>query len=204
MDRLQQQFDFLLEIDKEKDIGRQTYLSHGLRKENDAEHSWHMAVMALLMSEYSNEDIDMLHTISMILVHDLVEIYAGDTYAYDAKGNSDKKERELKAADKLFSILPDDQCDKFRKLWEEFEEGVTAEAKFAASMDRIQPLMLNHASGGRSWKEHEVKASQVYGRNKRTAEGSQVLWEYADENFIRPNVGKMLSSDQEGRYNFTN
>jgi len=195
MDRLQQQFDFLLEIDKEKDIGRQTYLSHGLRKENDAEHSWHMAVMALLMSEYSNEDIDMLHTISMILVHDLVEIYAGDTYAYDAKGNSDKKERELKAADKLFSILPDDQCDKFRKLWEEFEEGVTAEAKFAASMDRIQPLMLNHASGGRSWKEHEVKASQVYGRNKRTAEGSQVLWEYADENFIRPNVGKMLSSD---------
>lgn len=195
MDRLQQQFDFLLEIDKEKDIGRQTYLSHGLRKENDAEHSWHMAVMALLMSEYSNEDIDMLHTISMILVHDLVEIYAGDTYAYDAKGNSDKKERELKAADKLFSILPDDQRDKFRGLWEEFEEGVTAEAKFAASMDRIQPLMLNHASGGRSWKEHEVKASQVYGRNKRTAEGSQVLWEYADENFIRPNVGKMLSSD---------
>lgn len=195
MDRLQQQFDFLLEIDKEKDIGRQTYLSHGLRKENDAEHSWHMAVMALLMSEYSNEDIDMLHTISMILVHDLVEIYAGDTYVYDAKGNSDKKERELKAADKLFSILPDDQCDKFRKLWEEFEEGVTAEAKFAASMDRIQPLMLNHASGGRSWKEHEVKASQVYGRNKKTAEGSQVLWEYADENFIRSNVGKMLSSD---------
>lgn len=195
MDRLQQQFDFLLEIDKEKDIGRQTYLSHGLRKENDAEHSWHMAVMALLMSEYSNEDIDMLHTISMILVHDLVEIYAGDTYAYDAKGNSDKKERELKAADKLFSILPDDQCDKFRKLWEEFEEGVTAEAKFAASMDRIQPLMLNHASGGRSWKEHEVKASQVYGRNKRTAEGSQVLWEYADENFIRPNVGKMLKDE---------
>lgn len=195
MDRLQQQFDFLLEIDKEKDIGRQTYLSHGLRKENDAEHSWHMAVMALLMSEYSNEDIDMLHTISMILVHDLVEIYAGDTYAYDVKGNSDKKDRELRAADKLFSILPDDQCDKFRKLWEEFEEGVTAEAKFAASMDRIQPLMLNHASGGRSWKEHEVKASQVYGRNKKTAEGSQVLWEYADENFIRPNVGKMLSSD---------
>lgn len=195
MDRLQQQFDFLLEIDKEKDIGRQTYLSHGLRKENDAEHSWHMAVMALLMSEYSNEDIDMLHTISMILVHDLVEIYAGDTYAYDAKGNSDKKEREVKAADKLFSILPDDQRDKFRGLWEEFEEGVTAEAKFAASMDRIQPLMLNHASGGRSWKEHEVKASQVYGRNKKTAEGSQVLWEYADENFIRPNVGKMLSSD---------
>ena len=195
MDRLKQQFDFLLEIDKEKNIGRQTYLSDGMRKENDAEHSWHMAVMALLMSEYSNEDIDLLHTISMILVHDLVEIYAGDTYAYDAKGNSDKKERELKAADRLFSILPSDQCDKFRGLWEEFEEGVTAEAKFAASMDRIQPLMLNNASGGRSWKEHEVKASQVYGRNKKTAEGSQVLWEYADENFIKPNVGKKLKDE---------
>lgn len=195
MDRLKQQFDFLLEIDKEKNIGRQTYLSDGMRKENDAEHSWHMAVMALLMSEYSNEDIDLLHTISMILVHDLVEIYAGDTYAYDAKGNSDKKERELKAADRLFSILPSDQCDKFRGLWEEFEEGVTAEAKFAASMDRIQPLMLNNASGGRSWEEHGVKASQVYGRNKKTAEGSQVLWEYADENFIKPNVGKKLKDE---------
>lgn len=195
MDRLKQQFDFLLEIDKEKNIGRQTYLSDGMRKENDAEHSWHMAVMALLMSEYSNEDIDLLHTISMILVHDLVEIYAGDTYAYDTKGNSDKKERELKAADRLFSILPSDQCDKFRGLWEEFEEGVTAEAKFAASMDRIQPLMLNNASGGRSWEEHGVKASQVYGRNKKTAEGSQVLWEYVDENFIKPNVGKTLKDE---------
>lgn len=195
MDRLKQQFDFLLEIDKEKNIGRQTYLSDSMRKENDAEHSWHMAVMALLMSEYSNEDIDLLHTISMILVHDLVEIYAGDTYAYDAKGNSDKKERELKAADRLFSILPSDQCDKFRGLWEEFEEGATAEAKFAASMDRIQPLMLNNASGGRSWEEHGVKASQVYGRNKKTAEGSQVLWEYVDENFIKPNVGKKLKDE---------
>lgn len=195
MERLKKQFEFLLEIDKEKNIGRQTYLSDGMRKENDAEHSWHMAVMALLMSEYSNTDIDVLHTISMILIHDLVEIYAGDTYAYDTKGNSDKKERELKAADKLFSMLPDDQRDKFRGLWEEFEEGETAEAKFAASMDRIQPLMLNHASGGRSWEEHGVKTSQVYGRNAKTAEGSQVLWEYADENFIKPNVGKTLEEE---------
>ncbi len=195
MERLKKQFEFLLEIDKEKNIGRQTYLSDGMRKENDAEHSWHMAVMALLMSEYSNTDIDVLHTISMILIHDLVEIYAGDTYAYDTKGNSDKKERELKAADKLFSMLPDDQRDRFRGLWEEFEEGETAEAKFAASMDRIQPLMLNHASGGRSWEEHGVKASQVYGRNAKTAEGSQVLWEYADENFIKPNVGKTLEEE---------
>ena len=195
MDRLQQQFNFLLEIDKEKDIGRQTYLSHGLRKENDAEHSWHMAVMALVMAEHSNEDIDLLRTVSMILVHDLVEIYAGDTYAYDAEGNADKREREVAAADKLFSFLPDDQRDKFRGLWEEFEKGETAEAKFAASMDRIQPLMLNNASGGRSWKEHDVKASQVYGRNVKTANGSKALWDYADEKFIKPNVGKMLKDE---------
>ena len=195
MDRLKKQFDFLLEIDKEKDIGRQTYLSHGLRKENDAEHSWHMAVMAIVMAEHSNKDIDLLRTVSMILVHDLVEIYAGDTYAYDAKGNADKKEREIAAADKLFSLLPDDQRDKFRGFWEEFEKGETAESKFAASMDRIQPLMLNNASGGRSWEEHGVRASQVYGRNAKTAEGSESLWQYADENFIKPNVGKKLKDE---------
>ena len=195
MDRLKKQFDFLLEIDKEKDIGRQTYLSHGLRKENDAEHSWHMAVMAIVMAEHSNKDIDLLRTVSMILVHDLVEIYAGDTYAYDTKGNADKKEREIAAADKLFSLLPDDQRDKFRGFWEEFEKGETGESKFAATMDRIQPLMLNNASGGRSWEEHGVRASQVYGRNAKTAEGSEILWQYADENFIKPNVGKKLKDE---------
>lgn len=191
-ERMKKQFAFLQEIDKEKNIFRQTYLADGNRKENDAEHCWHMAVMAILMAEYANEDIDLLHTISIILVHDLVEIYAGDTYAYDTKGNEDKREREIAAADKLFAILPDDQRDKFRALWDEYEEGVTPEAKFTASMDRIQPLMLNNASEGRSWEEHEVKASQVYGRNAKTAEGSKALWEYADENFIKPNVGNRL------------
>lgn len=191
-ERMKKQFAFLQEIDKEKNIFRQTYLADGNRKENDAEHCWHMAVMAILMAEYANEEIDLLHTLSIILVHDLVEIYAGDTYAYDAKGNEDKREREITAADKLFAILPDDQRDKFRALWDEYEEGVTPEAKFAASMDRIQPLMLNNASGGRSWEEHEVKASQVYGRNAKTAEGSKALWEYADENFIKPNIGNKL------------
>ena len=191
-ERMKKQFAFLQEIDKEKNIFRQTYLADGNRKENDAEHCWHMAVMAILMSEYANEEIDLLHTLSIILVHDLVEIYAGDTYAYDTKGNEDKREREIAAADKLFALLPDDQRDKFRALWDEYEEGVTPEAKFAASMDRIQPLMLNNASGGRSWEEHEVKASQVYGRNAKTAEGSEALWKYADENFIKPNIGNKL------------
>ncbi len=192
IERLKQQFAFIQEIDKEKTIFRQTYLSDASRKENDAEHSWHMAVMAILLSEYSNEKIDLLKTVSMILVHDLVEIYAGDTYAYDTTGNSDKAEREMKAADKLFALLPEDQRDKFRALWDEFELGDTPEAKFAMTMDRIQPLMLNNASGGRSWKEHDVKASQVYGRNMSTAQGAELLWQYADENFIQPNIGNAL------------
>lgn len=192
IERLQQQFAFIQEIDKEKTIFRQTYLSDASRKENDAEHSWHMAVMAILLSEYANEKIDVLKTVSMILVHDLVEIYAGDTYAYDSASNSDKAEREIKAADKLFTLLPEDQRDKFRALWDEFEAGETPEAKFAMTMDRIQPLMLNNASGGRSWKEHGVKASQVYGRNMSTAQGAEALWQYADESFIQPNIGNAL------------
>ena len=191
-ERMKQQFAFIQEIDKQKSVFRQTYLADGSRKENDAEHCWHMAVMAILMAEYANEEIDLLHTLSIILVHDLVEIYAGDTYAYDTEGNASKREREVAAADRLFALLPDDQRDKFRGLWDEYEEGVTPEAKYAASMDRIQPLMLNNASGGLAWKEHDVKASQVYGRNVKTAEGSKALWEYADENFIKPNIGNKL------------
>ncbi|MGN0375258.1 MAG: HD domain-containing protein [Butyrivibrio sp.] len=187
--RLKKQFAFLEEIDKEKNIFRQTYLADGGRKENDAEHSWHMAMMVMLMGEYSNEPIDVLHTMSMALVHDLIEIYAGDTYAYDEAGNSNKKERETAAADRLFALLPDDQRDKLRGLWDEFEEGITPEARFANTVDKIQPLMLNNASGGLSWKEHGVHSSQVYKRNEKTAEGSRVMWEYADNNFIKPNIG---------------
>lgn len=191
-ERLKKQFAFIQEIDKEKTVFRQTYLADASRKENDAEHSWHMAVMAMILSEYSNEEIDVLRTMSMILVHDLVEIYAGDTYAYDTAGNEDKLERELAAADKLFALLPDDQRDKMRGLWDEFEAGKTAEAKFASTLDKIQPLMLNNASGGLSWKEHGVKASQVYDRNIKTSEGSKALWEFADQNFIKSNIGKEL------------
>ena len=188
--RLQQQFDFFLAIDKEKEIIRQTPIADGTRKENDAEHAWHMAVMTLLLSEYANEEIDRLRTVSMIIVHDLVEVYAGDTFAYDEDAKKSQKERELAAADKLFSKLPDDQAEYMRGLWEEFEAEITPEAKFARTMDNIQPMMLNNATDGISWREHDVKLSQVLKRNEHTADGSEVLWEYAYENWLLPNTEK--------------
>lgn len=186
--RLEQQFAFIKEIDKEKYIGRQTYLADGRRKENDAEHAWHMALMTILLSEYAQEEIDVLKTVTMLLIHDLVEIDAGDTYAYDAEGNATKEARELAAADRIYGILPEDQKQKLRALWDEFEAWETPEAKFAHAMDCIQPLMLNHASGGKSWEEHGVRLSQVLNRNKNTAQGSQELWEFAEKTFIHPNV----------------
>lgn len=194
-ERIGKQFEFLQEIDKEKTIFRQTYIADASRKENDAEHSWHLAMMVLIMAEYANEEIDVLHTMSMVLIHDLIEIDAGDTYAYDSAGNTTKRERELKAADRLFNILPEDQAEKIRALWDEFEEGVTPEAVFANSLDKIQPLMLNNASGGKSWEEHAVHLSQVLGRNERTPDGSRDMWDYARENFIEPNIGKTLQKD---------
>lgn len=194
-ERIEKQFEFLKEIDKEKNIFRQTYLADGMRKENDAEHAWHMALFVMVLSEYANEDIDVLKTMKIVLIHDLIEIYAGDTYAYDSKGNESKRGRELAAADRLFNILPKDQAEEFRALWDEFEENITPEARFANTMDKIQPLMLNNASEGRSWEEHGVHASQVYGRNEKTHLGSEELWKYADETFIRPNVGRQLKRD---------
>lgn len=177
-ERLKKQMDFLLEADKLKFITRQTYLSDGKRKENDGEHSWHLALMAVLLSEYSNEKIDLVKVITMVLIHDMVEIDAGDTYAYDAVGNQSKREREVKAADRIFNILPQDQAEKFRQLWEEFEAYETPEAKFAHVCDNVQPLMLNDATDGLAWRENDVKKSQVLQRNRRTGEGSQVLMEY--------------------------
>ena len=178
MTRLEQQMNFILELDKIKKIGRQTYLSDGSRKENDAEHSWHLAVMAMLLSEYANEPVDVRKVIAMVLVHDVVEIDAGDTYAYDTAGNATKRQRELKAADRIFHLLPEDQEAYFRGLWDEFEENETSEARFAHVMDNLQPMLLNDASGGRAWREHEVKKSQIYRRNEKTADGSQALWDY--------------------------
>ncbi len=188
--RLEKQFNFCREIDKEKFIGRQTYLTDGERKENDAEHAWHMALMTILMSEYANEKIDVLKTVTMLLIHDLVEIDAGDTYAYDTEGHKDKRAREEKAADRIFGLLPEDQRKKLRDLWEEFEAWETPEAKFAHTMDCIQPLMLNAATDGKSWLEHGVHLSQVLKRNEKTAEGAETLWKYAYENFICPNKEK--------------
>ncbi len=195
--RLDQQFAFIREIDREKMIIRQNYVTDGSRKEDDAEHAWHMAVMTVLLSEYANEEIDVLKTVTMLLIHDLVEIDAGDTYAYDEEGKKTKRERELKAADRIFGLLPEDQAEKFRALWDEFEARETPEAKFAHTMDNIQPLMLNDATDGKSWLEHDVSLSQVEDRNKRTAEGSVELWDYACEHFLWPNVEKGLLKTQE-------
>lgn len=189
-ERIEKQFAFCREIDKEKFIGRQTYLTGAKRKENDAEHAWHMAIMTLLLSEYANEQIDVLKTISMLLIHDLVEIDAGDTFAYDEEAKKTQRERELMAADRIFGLLPSDQGDKLRALWDEFEEGTTPEAKFAHTMDNIQPTMLNAATNGKSWKEKGVQLSQILNRNSNTADGSQTLWEYSLQHFIEPNIEK--------------
>lgn len=187
-ERLKKQFAFFQEIDKEKEIFRQTYLADASRKENDAEHAWHMAIMTVLLSEYANEEIDVLKTVTMLLIHDIVEIDAGDTYAYDPEGKKTQKERERKAADRIFHLLPDDQADKMYELWEEFEAQQTPEAKFARTMDNIQPMMLNDASNGLSWDEHQVKLSQILKRNERTADGSEQIWEYAKEEFLQKNI----------------
>lgn len=189
--RLEKQFDFCREIDKEKFIKRQTYLSDGLHKENDAEHAWHMAIMAILLGEYANEDIDILKTVTMLLIHDLVEIDAGDTYAYDEEAKKTQGQREKIAADRIFGLLPEDQKEYFRGLWEEFEDGTTPEARFAHTMDNIQPTMLNAATDGKAWEEHSVQLSQVLGRNKNTAQGSEKLWEYSYQKFISPYFAKL-------------
>ncbi|MCD8118459.1 MAG: HD domain-containing protein [Lachnospiraceae bacterium] len=180
-ERLKQQLEFILEMDKSKEVTRQTYLADGSRKENDAEHSWHLALMCMLLSEYANEKIDVLRTMEMVLIHDVIEIDAGDTYAYDPAGNVTKAEREQKAADRIFALLPEDQKQHMRGLWDEFERADTPEARFANTLDKVQPLLLNDATGGRSWEEHGVKAEQVYRRNEKTGDGSRVLWEYAKE-----------------------
>lgn len=190
MNRLEQQFEFILEIDKEKKIGRQTYLSDCSRKENDAEHAWHTALMTILLSEYANESIDVLKTVTMLLIHDIVEIDAGDTYAYDEVGIATQAEREQRAAQRIFGMLPEEQARHMLELWQEFEAEETAEARFARVMDRVQPIMLNAATDGRAWQEHEVQLSKILKRNSKTAEGSTVLWDYMLNKFIMPNVEK--------------
>lgn len=177
-ERLRKQMEFALEMDKEKGIGRQTYILNALRKENDAEHGWHLALMTMLMAEYANEKIDVARTVEMVIIHDVIEIDAGDTYAYDEAANATKAEREKKAADRIFGMLPEDQAKYFMDLWLEFENASTPEAKFANAIDSVQPLMLNDASNGLAWREHEVAASKVRDRAVRKIKpGSEKLYE---------------------------
>ncbi len=175
--RLAKQMKFILEIDKEKNIMRQTHLTGHGRNENDSEHAWHMAIMTYLLKEYANEKIDIAHTMMMCLIHDIVEIDAGDTYAYDEEGKKTQREREEKAADRIFGMLPEDQRDEIRALFEEFEEDATPEAHFAHAMDNFQPLLLNDSNEGADWERHGVNRSQVNGRQKKTRIGSEVLYE---------------------------
>ena len=174
--RLEQQLAFVLELEKLKNIYRQTLVLHEDRQENDAEHSFHLALMAAVLAEHAREPVDVLHVMKMVLIHDAVEVDAGDTYAYDTAGNATKQERELRAADRIFALLPDDQAKEYRALWDEFEARETPEAKFANTLDRIQPLLLNYKKGGISWKRRGIHAEQVRNRNHGvTEEGSDTL-----------------------------
>ena len=179
-ERLKKQLAFALEIDKEKNIFRQTHLSGHGRNENDAEHAWHMAIMAYVLREYSNEKIDVAKVMLMCLIHDIVEIDAGDTYAYDAEKLKTQTAREDAAKERIFSLLPDEQKEELIALFDEFEAFETPESKFAHAMDNLQPLMLNNSNGGADWKEHEVTAQQVYGRQSKTRLGSETLFEVVD------------------------
>ena len=178
MERFEKQVQFALELDKEKNILRQTHLSGHGRRENDAEHAWHLAAMTWLMSEYANEPFDVAKTMLMVLLHDVVEIDAGDSYAYDPQAQKTAHERELAAAERLYHILPEDQGSYLEELWKEFEAGETPEARFAHVMDKFQPVILNDSNEGSDWREHGVARDQVEKRNARTAEGSREIWEY--------------------------
>ncbi len=188
-DKLKQQLDFILEIDKEKNILRQTHLSGHGRRENDAEHAWHMAIMAYLLKEYSNEPVDIAKVMIMCLIHDIVEIDAGDTYAYDTEGLKTQKAREDAAKERIFSLLPNVQKEELTALFDEFEESKTAESRFAHVMDNLQPLLLNNSNGGADWREHEVYASQVYGRQQKSRYGSKQLYEITDQ-ILKENIKK--------------
>lgn len=187
--RLEKQLEFLLEIDKVKNVFRQTHLSGNGRKENDAEHSWHMAVMAYFLKEYANEKVDIAKVMLMCLIHDIVEIDAGDTYAYDSSALQTQKDREETAKKRIFSILPKEQAKELTNLFDEFEEYKTAESKFAHAMDNLQPLILNNSNGGGDWREHNVTVEQIYTRQTKTKLGSEKLFEVTNL-IIQENIKK--------------
>ncbi len=188
-ERLKRQLDFILEIDKEKSIFRQTHLSGHGRAENDAEHAWHMAVMAWLLREYANEDVDVAKVMMMCLIHDIVEIDAGDTYAYDPAGLQTQQAREDAAKERIYSLLPEDQKAELVAMFDEFENWSSPEARFAHALDNLQPLMLNGSNDGADWKAHGVTARQVYGRQNKTRLGSERLFEVVD-GIIREQIRK--------------
>lgn len=187
--RIKKQLEFALEIDKLKNVFRQTHISGNVRKENDAEHSWHMAIMAYVLREYSNEQVDIAKVMLMCLIHDIVEIDAGDTYAYDTESLKTQKLREDLAKERIYSILPEEQAKELITLFDEFEENETPEAKFAHAIDNLQPLILNNSNNGGDWKEHSVTIEQIYNRQTKTKLGSDKLFEITDE-IIKENVKK--------------
>ena len=176
-ERLQQQIGFILEIDRLKSVLRRTYLVHNPRHENSAEHSWHLAMMALLLAEHATAPVNLLRVLKMLLVHDIVEIDAGDTYCYDAAGSEGKAAREQDAARRIFGLLPVDQQAEMHDLWQEFEARQTPEAKFSTALDRLMPLLHNFHTQGRSWREHGITSAQVLEHNRHIGEGSQALWQ---------------------------
>lgn len=192
-DRLEKQLRFIIEIDRLKQVYRQTYLTDGSRFENSVEHSWHLAMMVLVLSEYKNDgDLDLSRVMKMVLIHDIVEIDAGDTFLYDDNQLKNQKERETNAADRIFNLLPEDQAESFREIWDEFEARQTREAKFAATLDRLQPMLHNVITKGKSWRQHGVKKFQVVRKSCHMKEGSAVLWEYAS--------GLIESAEAEGYF----
>jgi putative hydrolase of HD superfamily len=179
-ERLRRQIAFLTEVDKLKEVFRQTIVTQSRRAENSAEHSWHFALMVVVLAEHSNhQPLDVLRILKMVLIHDLVEIDAGDTFAYDTKLMADQHEREARAADRIFGLLPEDQAAEFRALWDEFEARQTPEARFAAACDRFHPMLLNCLTQGHAWRKHGITQDRVLARNAHVAEGSRVIWEYA-------------------------
>jgi putative hydrolases of HD superfamily len=187
-DRFRRQIEFILEIDRLKEVYRQSYILHADRHENSAEHSWHLAIAASLLSQYANQPVDTSRVIRMALVHDLVEIDAGDTFIYDTAGNLEKAAKEEKAADRIFGLLPSDQRDEWRELWNEFEQRQTVEAKFACGLDRLLPVLHNYFTNGRSWKEHQITEEQALTKNAIIAEGSETIWDFV-ETMIRDGLG---------------
>lgn len=178
---LLKQIDFIKEIDKVKYIQRKTKLFNNNRNENDAEHSWHLAMMALILAEHANEPIDVLKVVKMVLIHDIVEIDAGDTFIYDMQKNHVNTDQERLAANRIFGLLPQEQSKEFIAVWEEFEAGLTPEAKFARTMDRLEPLLQNTSNNGGTWKEFDVDYSKVFEKKKIINEGSTTIWKYAEE-----------------------